>query len=225
MINWINQKAKAESYRIKKSFNDPKNLMGGQGKWPGKNPKWSGGSGKKLSLPGKGQMGNKLQGMGGGPSKGQNPNKFGMGQSQGQMPGMVQGMQQGQTMQGMPGMGGQQMMPGMGQMMQNGGMQGGPMMQNGGQGPVQVPIGGGPIGRERSYIENILRLNRGKEARVYMTFEGQDTQDVFTGTIEEAGRDHIVLADSDSGKWYLLLMIYLDYVEFNEEIEYQYPFG
>ncbi|MGP4072369.1 spore coat protein GerQ [Piscibacillus sp. B03] len=185
--------------------------------------------------------------FGGGSKMGGTQNKFGQGQSQGKMPGMVQGMQQGSMMQGMPGMGGQQMMPGMGgqqgqmmpggpQMMQggqqqgpgpmmNGGQQQGPMMQNGGQGQVQVPIGGGPIGRELSYIENILRLNRGKTVRVYMTFEGQDTQDVFTGTLEEAGKDHIVVADPESGRWYLLLMIYLDYVVFDEEIEYEYPFG
>ncbi|MFC3038633.1 spore coat protein GerQ [Virgibacillus xinjiangensis] len=80
---------------------------------------------------------------------------------------------------------------------------------------------------EQSYIENILRLNRGKQARVYMTFEngGQGESRTFTGVIEEAGRDHIVLHDTETGRWYLLLMIYLDYVEFNEEINYSYPFG
>ncbi|MFC2948953.1 spore coat protein GerQ [Virgibacillus sediminis] len=79
---------------------------------------------------------------------------------------------------------------------------------------------------EQSYIENILRLNRGKQARVYMTFEngGQGDSRTFTGIIEEAGRDHIVLNDTESGRWYLLLMIYLDYVEFGEEINYSYPF-
>ncbi|WP_084500544.1 spore coat protein GerQ [Halalkalibacillus halophilus] len=94
-----------------------------------------------------------------------------------------------------------------------------PMMGGG------MPSGGLP--RERSYIENILRLNRGKNATVYMTFENNDqwNAEVFTGIIEEAGKDHIVLADPETGTWYLLLMIYLDYITFNEEIEYEYPFN
>ncbi|TQS72118.1 spore coat protein GerQ [Ornithinibacillus gellani] len=79
---------------------------------------------------------------------------------------------------------------------------------------------------EQSYIENILRLNRGKPAHVYMTFEGQQ-QKVFTGTIEGAGRDHIILQETKTGKWLLLLMIYLDYVTFDEQINYTYtsPFA
>ncbi|MGY4688266.1 spore coat protein GerQ [Salibacterium sp. K-3] len=86
--------------------------------------------------------------------------------------------------------------------------------------------GNGILPMEQSYIENILRLNSGKMASVYMTFEANpDWQSmVFRGVIEEAGRDHIVLRDPDSGKWYLLLMIYLDYVVFDEEINYQYPY-
>lgn len=261
----------------KKSFNNPKNLKGGSGKWPGKNDKWSGGSGKKVSLPGKGQMGNKVQGMfGGNPQnmggKGMMPgmvggqqmqnnqgmvqgaqqkkNKPGMGGQQG----MVQGAQQGSMpgmMQGMPGMGGQQgQMPGMMQGM-NGGQQGpmpgmmqgqqqGPMpgMQGGQQGgPQQLPPGsvmgqgqfpgGGQLPRERSYIENILRLNRGKPATLYFTFENNDewNAEVFRGIIEEAGKDHIVVSDPENDRWYLLLMIYLDYIVFDEEIEYEYPFG
>ena len=79
---------------------------------------------------------------------------------------------------------------------------------------------------EQSYIENILRLNRGKRAHVYMTFEGQQ-QKVFTGTIQGAGRDHIILQETKTGKWLLLLMIYLDYVTFDEQINYTYtsPFA
>ena len=45
---------------------------------------------------------------------------------------------------------------------------------------------------EQSYIENILRLNRGKMVRIHMTFpdsvEFRDRE--FTGIIEQSGRDH-----------------------------------
>ncbi|WP_042221369.1 spore coat protein GerQ [Oceanobacillus manasiensis] len=80
---------------------------------------------------------------------------------------------------------------------------------------------------QESYIENILRLNRGKQATVYMTFEGnsQWNAKVFRGLIEAAGRDHIILSDPQTGKRFLLLMVYLDYVTFDEEINYSYPYG
>ncbi|MEI3612921.1 spore coat protein GerQ [Pseudogracilibacillus sp. SO30301A] len=85
----------------------------------------------------------------------------------------------------------------------------------------QLPI-------EQSYIENILRLNRGKLVTVYMSFDGEagaSTPQVFTGIIEAAGRDHIILSDQQTGMRYLLLMVYLNYVTFEEEIEYRSPVG
>lgn len=82
----------------------------------------------------------------------------------------------------------------------------------------------GMLPMQQSYIENILRLNKGKLATVYMTFEGQNAK-TFKGIVEAAGRDHIILSDPQTGKRYLLLMIYLDYITFDEEINYNYPFG
>lgn len=75
---------------------------------------------------------------------------------------------------------------------------------------------------EQSYVENILRLNRGKIATVYMTFTGNQQQ-VFVGYVVGAGRDHIVLRDVNSTKTYVLLTIYLDYITFDEEIVYSFP--
>ena len=86
---------------------------------------------------------------------------------------------------------------------------------------AQYAISQGMLPLEQSYIENILRLNKGKQATVVMTYErgsSLGTQS-YTGIIE-AGRDHIVISEPQSGKRYLLLMIYLDYVEFPEEITY-----
>lgn len=80
---------------------------------------------------------------------------------------------------------------------------------------------------EQSYIENILRLNRGKQVSVYMTFENNQQWNamIFNGRIEEAGRDHIILSDPETGLYYLLLMVYLDYITFEEPIEYRPLFG
>ncbi|MBD1379722.1 spore coat protein GerQ [Metabacillus arenae] len=84
----------------------------------------------------------------------------------------------------------------------------------------------GMLPLQESYIENILRLNRGKVATVYMTFENNKEWNakVFKGAIEAAGRDHIILSDPKTGKRYLLLMVYLDYITFDEEINYEYPY-
>lgn len=79
---------------------------------------------------------------------------------------------------------------------------------------------------EQSYIENILRLNRGNKATIYMTFpdsiEWRDKK--ISGIIEQSGRDHIIVSNPTTGKWILLLMIYVDYIEFDEKIKYSQEF-
>ena len=81
---------------------------------------------------------------------------------------------------------------------------------------------GGDYG-EQSYIENILRLNRGKRARFHVTVPGSvEWQDrVFDGIIEQSGKDHIIVSNPNTGEWYLVLMIYLDFVTFEEPINYR----
>ena len=76
---------------------------------------------------------------------------------------------------------------------------------------------------EQSYIENILRLNAGKKAKLHVTVPGsKEWQDrVFEGIIEQSGRDHIIMSNPQTGEWYLVLMIYLDFVTFEEPIYYK----
>ncbi|MGG4441424.1 spore coat protein GerQ [Brevibacillus fortis] len=78
---------------------------------------------------------------------------------------------------------------------------------------------------EESYIENILRLNRGKVITVYQTFENnsQWNAKIFRGVLETAGRDHIILSDPQTGKRYLLLMVNTDYITADEELNYIAP--
>ena len=89
------------------------------------------------------------------------------------------------------------------------------------QQPYNKPI----TQNEESYIENIIRLNRGKLATFYMSYsDSNEWRDrVYKGIIEAAGVDHIIISDPRDGKRYILLNIYLDWVEFNEEINYDYP--
>lgn len=78
---------------------------------------------------------------------------------------------------------------------------------------------------EESFIENILRLNLGKVATIYMTFENNSEWNakVFQGVLEAAGRDHIIISDPKTGMRYLLLMVNLDYITFTEPLNYYYP--
>ena len=75
---------------------------------------------------------------------------------------------------------------------------------------------------EQSYIENLLRLNRGKKAKLHVTVPGSiKWQDrVFEGIIEQAGKDHVIVSNPTTGEWYLILIIYLDFVTFEEPINY-----
>ena len=94
--------------------------------------------------------------------------------------------------------------------------------------PPQTTFPGGNAGalpfREQSYIENILRLNRGKPGIFHFSFEhaveaGKNTKSV-AGMVEAAGRDHVILSEAKTGRRYLFPMIYFDYAEFDEELNY-----
>jgi spore germination protein Q len=110
----------------------------------------------------------------------------------------------------------------------------GQMQQQMGQMPQmpQMPPAGGGGGQgmlpiEQSYIENILRLNKGKLVSVFATFEGNNQWNAkeFKGIIEAAGRDHVILSDPQAGTRFLIPMVAVDYITFAEEIEYEYPYG
>jgi len=101
------------------------------------------------------------------------------------------------------------------------GAAGGPMPASGAT--IQTPgAGPGMLPAEESFIENILRLNLGKVATIYMTFENnsQWNAKIFKGVLEAAGRDHIIISDPRTGIRYLLLMVNLDYITFDEELNY-----
>ncbi|CAM3137625.1 spore coat protein GerQ [Filibacter tadaridae] len=92
--------------------------------------------------------------------------------------------------------------------------------------PVTIPSGRptAPPPREESYIENILRLNRGKPGTFHFSFEhaveaGSNTK-VVRGIVEAAGRDHVILSDLKTKDRYLFPMIYFDFAKFDDELSY-----
>lgn len=75
---------------------------------------------------------------------------------------------------------------------------------------------------EDSYIENILRLNRKKKAKIFASFpDSQEYRDrIYDGIIEEAGKDHLIVSSPQTGDWYLIPLIYVNWVEFEEKLNY-----
>lgn len=94
------------------------------------------------------------------------------------------------------------------------------------QTPVNTNYNINALPLDQSYIGNILRLNKGKQVRVYMTFpDSNDFRDrELYGIIEESGRDHIILSEPSTGKWQLLPISYIDYITFDENINYSSDF-
>nr|WP_232337125.1 spore coat protein GerQ [Lysinibacillus timonensis] len=79
---------------------------------------------------------------------------------------------------------------------------------------------------EESYIENILRLNRGKVGNFWFTVPtadapGKEGNTVrVRGNIVEAGRDHAIIRELQTNHYFLFPMIYFDFAEFDEAITY-----
>ena len=59
-----------------------------------------------------------------------------------------------------------------------------------------VPVGT-ELTMEQSYIENILRLNKGKKVKAYVSYpDSLDWKDsIYNGIIEQAGRDHLIISN------------------------------
>ncbi|MBD3107047.1 spore coat protein GerQ [Bacillus sp. AGMB 02131] len=74
---------------------------------------------------------------------------------------------------------------------------------------------------QHAYLENIIRLNKGNLATVHLTFSAHSANPNMTvrGNIIASGRDHIILLDPETNTYYVLLMVYIDYITFNEPIQ------
>ena len=83
------------------------------------------------------------------------------------------------------------------------------------------PIIQNDIPYEQAYIENILRMNKGKKITLYIIFPYSNDIKEIKGIIEQSGKDFITLSDPSTGKWFLLPIIYLNYIAFDERINYR----
>lgn len=73
---------------------------------------------------------------------------------------------------------------------------------------------------EQSYLEDILKLNKGKKVEIFQSFtDSVEWKDkIFNGIIEESGKDYVILSDPTNGNWYLLLLTNIDFIKFDEQI-------
>ena len=78
-----------------------------------------------------------------------------------------------------------------------------------------------PTPQQDPYAENLLEKNVGKMASFYLSYsDSLEWRDkIFTGKIEAAGRDYVLLSDPNTGKWNLLWTVYLNYVVFDDAIK------
>lgn len=91
--------------------------------------------------------------------------------------------------------------------------------------PSTPPIANpGAIGQ--TYMGNILKLNVGKLGTFYFTYSDSiKWRDMtYTGIIEEAGRDFFIIKDPNSEKRFLLPLVYFLWAEFDEAINYRFPY-
>lgn len=82
-----------------------------------------------------------------------------------------------------------------------------------------------PFSINRTYYQNkdissLLNINKGKKVCIYISFKNSDEwkNKTFTGILEEAGKDYLVLSDPKCGDWYILPIKYVDYIKSEENI-------
>ena len=76
------------------------------------------------------------------------------------------------------------------------------------------------INLENTSITSILKLNKGNKANIYMSFPYANNSNEFDGIIEDIIDNYIILSNPTSGKWNLLPISYINFITFDEKINY-----
>ena len=66
--------------------------------------------------------------------------------------------------------------------------------------------------------QQLFAKNIGKMARFYMTFNGSKeyTDKIFEGIIEEVTNEYTIISNPNTGMWYMLVSLYINFIEFDE---------
>ena len=79
-----------------------------------------------------------------------------------------------------------------------------------------------PFVKNNSYLDyaaELFKRNIGKIVTLHMSFPNDKEEKTFKGIIELIGNDFIIISEPSTGKWYLILIPYLNYAEFEESID------
>jgi spore coat protein GerQ len=69
-------------------------------------------------------------------------------------------------------------------------------------------------------IEELIKYNKGKKVTIHMGFPNKTEQKDIIGIIEQSNEEYLTLSDPQTGAWHILPNIYIDYITFDENINY-----
>jgi spore germination protein Q len=70
------------------------------------------------------------------------------------------------------------------------------------------------------HIEELLKFNKGKKITIHMGFPNSNEHKDITGILEQSNEEYITLSNPQTGVWHILPTIYIDYISFDENINY-----
>ncbi len=88
----------------------------------------------------------------------------------------------------------------------------------------QTKIVSMPMQYEDTTLESLLKMNRGKVLTAYATYTNSKefNDKIFKGVIESVGKDHFIISDPKSGKRFILRYPSVNWIEFDDEIKYDF---
>ena len=66
-------------------------------------------------------------------------------------------------------------------------------------------------------INDILKNNKGKKINISMSYHNNE-KELYNGIIEYVSNNYLIISNPETSSYYLLLLKYLNYIEFEEKI-------
>ena len=69
------------------------------------------------------------------------------------------------------------------------------------------------------FAESTFKKNIGKIVSLHMSFPNDKDEKLLKGILEVVGNDFVIISEPSTGKWFFILIPYLNYAEFEEAID------
>ena len=66
-------------------------------------------------------------------------------------------------------------------------------------------------------LNEIIKNNQDKKINISMSYQNSE-KELYNGIIEYIGDDYLIISNPETGNYYLLLLKYLNYIDFEEKI-------